>query len=105
MVYSQLAMHPHTTLCRMLVHPKGKVKAGEQGEVVYKMLCQCLGGYIGEAGCLPQTHVEEHKKDLNNISITQYTRNNMKLSEIIINNSAITVYATRQNRLGRRHSF
>ncbi len=59
-----ISMCPHTTLCRLLVHPKDKVKVREQGEVVYRIPCwSCSGVYINEMGGLLQNHVDEHRKD------------------------------------------
>ena len=50
------AMRPHTTLRRLLVHPKDKVEPEEQDELVYQILCQsCGAAYIGETGRLFKT--------------------------------------------------
>ena len=41
-------MRPHTTLRRLLVHPKDKVELEEQGELVYQIPCKnCGAEYIG----------------------------------------------------------
>ena len=50
------AIHPHTTLRRLLVHPKDKVEPEEQDELVYQIMCQsCGAAYIGETGRLFKT--------------------------------------------------
>ena len=42
-------MHLHTTLRRLLVHPKDKVELEEQGELVYQIPCKnCGAEYIGD---------------------------------------------------------
>ena len=52
-------MRPHTTLRRLLVHPKDKVELEEQGELVYQIPCKnCGAEYIGETG----RHKEREKK-------------------------------------------
>ena len=57
------AMRPHTTLRRLLVHPKDKVELEEQGELVYQILCKnCGAEYIGETGRLLKTSLEEQGK-------------------------------------------
>ena len=49
-------MRPHTTLRRLLVHPKDKVELEEQGELVYQIPCKkCGAEYIGETGRLLKT--------------------------------------------------
>ena len=46
------AMHPHTTLGRLPVHPKDKVELAEQGELVHQTPCKnCGTEYIGETDC------------------------------------------------------
>ena len=58
-------MRPHTTLRRLLVHPKDKVELEEQGELVYQIPCKnCGAEYIGETGRLLKTRLEEHRKDV-----------------------------------------
>ena len=37
------AMHPHTTLRRLLANPKDKVEPEQQGELVYQLLCKSCG--------------------------------------------------------------
>ena len=60
-------MRPHTTLRRLLVHPKDKVELEEQGELVYQIPCKnCGAKYIGETGRLLKTRLVEHRKDVDN---------------------------------------
>ena len=42
------ALRPHTTLRRLLVHPKDKVELAEQGDLVYHIPCNCGAEYIIE---------------------------------------------------------
>ena len=42
------ALRPHTTLRRLLVHPKDKVELAEQGELVYHIPRNCSAEYILE---------------------------------------------------------
>ncbi len=82
-------------------HPNENIKAGEQGEVVYRIQCEnCWRAHIGEMGLLLRTPVEEHKKDCNNVSTTEYTRSNRKLLESIVKKSASTNHTTtRENHI------
>ncbi len=92
------AMRPHTTLRRLLVHPKDKEEPKEQGDLVYRVPCKsCDSAYIGETGRLFKTRLEEHVKDLENTPKEQYTRGERKKSESIMHKSAITDHAIRAN--------
>ena len=47
------AMHPHTTLRSLLIHPKDKVVPEEQDEPVYQCLCKSSGtANTGDTGSL-----------------------------------------------------
>ena len=73
------AIRPHTTLRRLLVHPKDKVELEEQGELVYQIPCKnCGAEYIGETGRLLKTRLEEHRKDVDNTKKEKYTRSGKK---------------------------
>ena len=51
-------MHPHTTMRRLLVHPKDNIEPEEQGELVYQILCIiCGAAYIGEIKRLFKTRL------------------------------------------------
>ena len=86
------AMRPHTTLRRLLVHPKDKVELEEQGELVYQIPCKnCGAEYIGETGRLLKTRLEEHRKDVDNTKKEKYTRSGKKRLMSTINKSALNV--------------
>ncbi len=92
------AMRPHTTLRCLLVHPKDKMEAEEQGELVYQIPCKnCPSTYTGETGRLFKTRLEEHKKDVENVPQEQYTRGEKKRSLSVMNKSTITDHTTQEN--------
>ncbi|KAI0217214.1 hypothetical protein LSAT2_030909 [Lamellibrachia satsuma] len=95
------AMRPHTTLRRMLVHPKDKVEPEEQDELVYQILCQsCGAAYIGETGRLFKARLNEHKKDVENAQKEQYMRSEKKWSQsTTTNDTAFTYHSTNENRI------
>ena len=94
------AMLPHTTLRRLLVHPKDKVELEEQGELVYQIPCKnCGAEYIGETGRLLKTRLEEHRKDVDNTKKEKYTRSGKKRLMSTINKSALTDHATTENHI------
>ena len=56
-------MRPHTTLRRLLVHPKDKAELEEQGELVYQIPCKkCGAEYIGETGILLKTGTQKVRR-------------------------------------------
>ena len=58
-----VAMRPHITLRRFLVHPKDKTLTEEGCGCVYKIPCKnCETVYIGETGRKRGTRMNEHKK-------------------------------------------
>ncbi len=94
------AMRPHTTLRRLLVHPKDKCEPSEQGELVYSIPCtNCDKQYIGETGRLFRTRVEEHKKDVGSVPQHQYTRGHRKESQSTMHKSALTDHSTQENHI------
>ena len=87
--YVTTAMRPHTTLRRLLVHPKDKVEPEKQGELVYQIQCRSCGAtYIGDTGRLFKTRLIEHKKDVENAQKEQYTRSEKKRLQSTTNKSA-----------------
>ena len=55
---------PHTTIRRLLVHPKDKVEDLKKAGVVYKIPCgSCPQNYIWETGRKLEVRVNEHEKD------------------------------------------
>ena len=92
-------MRPHTTLSRLLVHPKDKVELEEQGELVYQIPCKnCGAEYTGETGRLLKTRLEE-RKDVDNTKKEKYTRSGKKRLMSTINKSALTDHATTENHI------
>ena len=93
-------MRPHTTLRRLLVHPKDKVELEEQGELVYQIPCKnCVAEYIGETGRLLKTRLEEHRKKVDNKKKEKYTRGGKERLMSTINKSALTDHATTENHI------
>ncbi len=91
-------MKPHTTLRRLLVHPKDKEEPAEQGELIYQIPCHnCDKSYIGETGRLFKTRLEEHQRDVDNAPDEIFTRNTRKLSQSTMNKSALTDHVQQEN--------
>ena len=92
------AMRPHTTLRRLLVHPKDKCDMTEDGELVYQIPCRdCDMSYVCETGRLFKYRLEEHKKDVNSVPVQQFARNARKQSQSTLNKSALTDHTTVEN--------
>ena len=93
-------MRPHTTIRRLLVHPKNKVELEEHGELVYQTPCKNCGvDYTGETGRLLKTRLEEHRKDVDNTKKQKYTRSGNKRLMSTINISALTDHAKTENHI------
>ena len=86
------AMRPHTTLRRLLVHPKDKVELAEQGELVYQIPCKNSCEYTGETGRLDE-HRTRRQCNMNN---EKYTRSEKKIMSTF-NKSAITDHVMTEN--------
>ena len=55
---------PHTTLRKLLVHPKDKIDKLEKCNVIYELPCKsCKMSYIGETGRKFNTRLNEHMKE------------------------------------------
>lgn len=94
------AMRPHSSLRKMLVHPKDKRDPDATTDVVYEIPCSnCKHTYVGETGRLLGTRVEEHKDESNKIAVERknYTRQNKKLSESEYSKSGIADHALQKN--------
>ena len=92
------AVRPNTTLRKLLVSPKDKVPKEKQCGVVYEVPCHnCDKTYIGETGRQLGTRVEEHKKEVEELSKAAYTRTKRKVSTAELNKSAITDHGVSQN--------
>ena len=94
------SVRPNSTLRQLLVHPKDKLEALENGEIVYRIPCKmCNKSYIGETGRQLKTRIDEHKKDVNSISSQTFTRNKRKESQSTIHKSAITDHVATSNHI------
>jgi hypothetical protein len=86
-----VAMKPHNTLKRLLVHPKDKVDNTKTCGVVYEIECKgCEKSYVGETGRAFGTRLKEHQKDAETIANRKFTRKTRKESASVLNKSAIT---------------
>mgnify|MGYP001545966652 CR=1 FL=1 len=92
------AMKPHTTLRRLLVHPKDKLEAGDG---VYSIDCKnCSGKYIGETKRKLNTRVKEHRDEAEKVgSSLPFTRANRKQSQSQQWSSAITDHTVQNNHI------
>ena len=58
------AMRPHTSLRKLLVHPKDKIDPMDKTDCIYEIPCKnCDYIYIGETGRKFSTRLKEHKKE------------------------------------------
>ena len=63
MIKYATAMCPHTTLRRLLVHPKDNVELAEQGDLVYQTPGNnCGAEYIGETAENATVRTQEERK-------------------------------------------
>ena len=66
---------PHTTLRRLLVHPKDKIPKEDTCDVVYQIPClNCDEVYIGETGRQMKTRQAEHQQDIEDNAVGVRTR-------------------------------
>ena len=94
------AMRPHTTLRKLLVHPKDKVKKLKNNGVVYKIPCKnCNHSYIGETGRSLGVRLEEHKKDCENQEKRSYTRTTTNPLLTQFYKSTVTVQKNKYNHI------
>jgi hypothetical protein len=92
------AMRPHTTLRRLLVHPKDKVDKQKQCGVVYEVPCKnCDKSYIGETGRQLGQRVKEHREEVEKETSGVQTRTRRKESSSLLHKSAITDHAAANN--------
>ena len=92
------AMKPHNTLKRLLVHPKDKIDALQTCDCVYEIPCQtCNKTYIGETGRKFETRLNEHRKDVEKVKDTKYTRAKRLESVSDQHKSAITDHVAQEN--------
>ena len=63
------AVKPHQNIRRILVHLKDKVEESRKTDCVHQITCKsCSNMYIGETGRTFDTRLEEHKKEVENIT-------------------------------------
>ncbi len=85
-----VAMKPHMTLRRLLVHPKDKNETCKN----------CDSVFIGETGRLFGTRLEEHMKEIKELpNERKYTRSERKTSERTMHRSATTDHHTQLNHI------
>ena len=62
-------MKPHTSLRKILVHPKDKVDPADKTDCIYEIPCKnCNYTYIGETGRKFRTRLKEHKKEVERLA-------------------------------------
>ena len=92
------SVRPHQNIRIILVHRKDKVEDSKQTDCVYKIPCKsCNHTYISETGRTFGTRLEEHKKEVENITTRRFTREQKRVSTVIEHKSAITDHADRNN--------
>ena len=93
-----VAMKPHLTLKRLLVHPKDKRAPQETAGVVYQVPCgDCPKVYTGETGRRYGVREKEHKKDVDSLRELKFTRARRKESETEFHQSALTDHVAQSN--------
>ena len=94
------AVRPHTTLRKLLVHPKDKVDPLSTTDCIYEIPCaNCDSTYVGETGRRLETRKDEHKTETDKVvkSKGNFTRQMRKQSESEQSKSAIADHAVQQN--------
>ena len=80
------------------MHPKDKEENSKKTDCVYQIPSKsCNYRYIGETGRTFGTRLEEHKKEVANITTRRFTREQKRVSTVIDHKSAITDHADRIN--------
>ena len=88
------AVKPHTSLKKILVHPKDKLDSDEKAGVVYEIPCaNCKKTYIGETGRKFGTRKKEHKTETAKTSTQKYTRSARKESQSAEFKSSVAEHA------------
>ena len=92
------AVRPHTSLKKMLVHPKDKLDSDDKAGVVYEIPCaNCKKTYIGETGRKFGTRKKEHKTEADKSGSQKYTRSARKESQSTELKSSIAEHALKEN--------
>ena len=80
------------------MHPKDKVEDSKKTDCVYQIPCKrCNHTYVGETGSSFGTILEEHKKEVENITTRRFTREQKMVLTATEHKSAITDHADRSN--------
>ena len=93
-------MKPHTSLRKILVHPKDKVDPADKTDCIYEIPCKnCNYTYIGETGRKFSTRLKEHKKEAERLASKSknFTRQARKQSLGEQSKSAIADHALQYN--------
>ena len=94
------AVRPHTSLRKMLVHPKDKIDIENVTGCVYEIPCHnCAKTYIGETGRLFGTRKKEHQDETERMSEKKFTRAARKDSESKQMKSSIADHVANENHL------
>ena len=96
------AVRPHTTLRKLLVHPKDKRDPLTTTDCVYELPCaNCKASYIGETGRRFSTRLSEHKKETEKLEASKknFTRQTRKQSESEQSRSAVADHAVQNNHI------
>ena len=94
------AVRPHTTLRKILVHPKDKLDPLSTTDCVYEIPCaNCDHTYVGETGRRFETRLKEHKKETEKVAQSKgtFTRQTRKQSVGEQSKSAIADHAVQHN--------
>ena len=69
------SVRPRQNIKIILVHPKHKVDDSKNTDCLYQIHCKsCSHTYIGETGRPFGTRLEEHRKEVENITTIRFTR-------------------------------
>ena len=91
-------MRPHTTIRKLLVHPKDKLDKLNTPNCVYEIPCgNCNQTYIGETKRTFGIRMDEHKREAEKAGKQSYTRAKRLESESQNLNSAISDHVARAN--------
>ena len=91
-------MRPHQNNIRILVRQKDKVEDSRKTDCIYKIPRRsCSPTYIDETVRTFGTRLEEHKKEVENITTRQFTLEQNRGSAMVEHKSAITDHADRNN--------
>ncbi len=96
------AVRPHTTLRKILVHPKDKKDPLSTTDCIYEIPCaNCDSTYIGETGRRFETRLSEHKKVTERLAASKgnFTRQKRKQSVSEQSKSAIADHSVQHNHI------